>query len=111
MELSHKCPSARNLVIIHKSLFFSSQMILMRPFRVHTITCHLTEYKIGNECCPMCPPGSRVKTDCTEFRSTSCLPCTDGTYMDRPNGLKRCTPCSTCDSGAAMLMFSTYVLK
>ncbi|XP_035994893.1 tumor necrosis factor receptor superfamily member 14-like [Fundulus heteroclitus] len=77
-------------------------ILLMRDFRVHTISCHLTEYKIGNECCPMCPAGSRVKTDCTEFKSTSCLPCTAGTYMDSPNGLKRCNPCSTCDSGVGL---------
>ncbi|MED6247012.1 hypothetical protein ATANTOWER_027965, partial [Ataeniobius toweri] len=70
----------------------------MRAFRVQTITCPHTEYKIDNNCCPMCPSGSRVKTDCTEFRRRSCLPCTDGTYMDLPNGEKRCSPCSTCDS-------------
>ncbi|KAM4570968.1 tumor necrosis factor receptor superfamily member 14-like isoform 1-T2 [Fundulus diaphanus] len=77
-------------------------MLLMRDFRVHTLSCHKTEYKTGNECCPMCPAGSRVKTDCTEFKSTSCQPCTAGTYMDSPNGLKRCNPCSTCDSGAGL---------
>uniref|UniRef100_A0A3Q0T609 TNFR-Cys domain-containing protein n=1 Tax=Amphilophus citrinellus TaxID=61819 RepID=A0A3Q0T609_AMPCI len=44
-------------------------------------------------------PQSRVKTHCTEYRSTSCLPCVDGTYTDRPNGLEQCTPCTSCDSG------------
>ncbi|XP_038165020.1 tumor necrosis factor receptor superfamily member 14-like [Cyprinodon tularosa] len=77
-------------------------IILMRAFIVHTITCHLTEYRIGNECCPMCPPGRRVETDCTEFIRTSCLPCSAGTYMDEPNGLKKCSPCSTCDSEAGL---------
>ncbi|MEQ2256022.1 hypothetical protein ILYODFUR_019941, partial [Ilyodon furcidens] len=47
---------------------------------------------------------SRVKTDCTAFRPTSCLPCADGTYMDLPNGEKRCSPCSTCDSGAGLMV-------
>uniref|UniRef100_A0A3Q2Q3U0 TNFR-Cys domain-containing protein n=1 Tax=Fundulus heteroclitus TaxID=8078 RepID=A0A3Q2Q3U0_FUNHE len=73
-------------------------MLLMRASRVHTLRCHLMEYRIGNECCPMCPPGSHVKSDCTAFRSTSCLPCRAGTYMDLPNGQKECTPCSACDS-------------
>uniref|UniRef100_A0A3Q2CXA7 TNFR-Cys domain-containing protein n=1 Tax=Cyprinodon variegatus TaxID=28743 RepID=A0A3Q2CXA7_CYPVA len=44
------------------------------------------------------PTGSRVKTDCTEFIRTTCQPCSAGTYFDEPNGLKRCSPCSTCDS-------------
>ncbi|KAM4563735.1 tumor necrosis factor receptor superfamily member 14-like [Odontesthes bonariensis] len=74
-------------------------MVVMSAFSVHALTCHPSEYEIRDECCPMCPPGSRVKTDCTAFRSTSCLPCTDGTYMDKPNGLKNCVLCTTCDSG------------
>ncbi|XP_015254931.1 PREDICTED: tumor necrosis factor receptor superfamily member 5-like [Cyprinodon variegatus] len=95
-------------VFINKQItqHFSLQIILMRAIRVHTITCHLTEYRIGNECCPMCPPGSRVKTDCTEFRSTSCQPCSAGTYMDQPNGLKKCSPCSICNSGAGLTVKS-----
>uniref|UniRef100_A0A3Q1C9U0 TNFR-Cys domain-containing protein n=1 Tax=Amphiprion ocellaris TaxID=80972 RepID=A0A3Q1C9U0_AMPOC len=54
---------------------------------------------IRNECCPMCPAGSRVKTDCSEFRLTSCLPCIDGTFMNRFTGLKECLPCISCDEG------------
>uniref|UniRef100_A0A4W6D4E8 TNFR-Cys domain-containing protein n=1 Tax=Lates calcarifer TaxID=8187 RepID=A0A4W6D4E8_LATCA len=42
--------------------------------------------------------GSRVKTDCTEFRSTSCLPCLEGTYMNQPTGLKDCFPCTNCNT-------------
>ncbi|XP_054868638.1 tumor necrosis factor receptor superfamily member 14-like [Amphiprion ocellaris] len=45
------------------------------------------------------PPGSRVKTDCSEFRLTSCLPCIDGTFMNRFTGLKECLPCISCDEG------------
>uniref|UniRef100_A0AAQ6ACV2 TNFR-Cys domain-containing protein n=1 Tax=Amphiprion ocellaris TaxID=80972 RepID=A0AAQ6ACV2_AMPOC len=47
----------------------------------------------------MCPAGSRVKTDCSEFRLTSCLPCIDGTFMNRFTGLKECLPCISCDEG------------
>ncbi|XP_043997959.1 tumor necrosis factor receptor superfamily member 14-like [Gambusia affinis] len=83
-------------------LFINLFLIILRDFRVDSITCHLTEYKIGEECCPMCPSGHRVRIDCTEFKSTSCQRCSDGTYMDLPNGLKRCNPCSTCDSGAGL---------
>ncbi|XP_032421032.1 tumor necrosis factor receptor superfamily member 14-like isoform X2 [Xiphophorus hellerii] len=74
----------------------------MTKIRVDSITCHLTEYRIGEECCPLCSPGHQVRTDCTEFKSTICQKCSDGTFMDLPNGLKRCNPSSTCDSGAGL---------
>uniref|UniRef100_A0A3P9MR36 TNFR-Cys domain-containing protein n=1 Tax=Oryzias latipes TaxID=8090 RepID=A0A3P9MR36_ORYLA len=62
------------------------------------LSCHQTEYEISGECCPLCPPGSRVQSHCTEFRSTSCMPCTEGTYNENSNGQQYCTPCSPCDS-------------
>ncbi|KAM4563003.1 tumor necrosis factor receptor superfamily member 5-like [Odontesthes bonariensis] len=74
-------------------------MVVMSASNVHAVTCHPSEYEIGNRCCPMCPPGSRVKTDCTKFWSRSCVPCTDGTYMDKPTKRTQCFPCTTCDSG------------
>ncbi|XP_043998441.1 tumor necrosis factor receptor superfamily member 14-like [Gambusia affinis] len=77
-------------------------LMILGNFRVDSITCHLTEYRIGEECCPMCPSGHRVKTDCTEFKTPECQRCSDGTYMDLPNELKKCNPCSTCDSGAGL---------
>uniref|UniRef100_A0A3P8NBB2 TNFR-Cys domain-containing protein n=1 Tax=Astatotilapia calliptera TaxID=8154 RepID=A0A3P8NBB2_ASTCA len=60
------------------------------------------EYQIGSECCPKCLSGSIVKTHCNEYRSTSCLPCMDGTFTDQPNGLERCIPCTNCDSGLGL---------
>ncbi|XP_055366253.1 uncharacterized protein LOC114858750 [Betta splendens] len=74
----------------------------MTVFSGHTLTCHQAEYLIENECCPMCLPGSRVKTDCTEFRSTSCLSCLEGTYMNQPTGLKYCLACTNCDQGSGL---------
>uniref|UniRef100_A0A3P9NFG9 Tumor necrosis factor receptor superfamily member 5-like n=1 Tax=Poecilia reticulata TaxID=8081 RepID=A0A3P9NFG9_POERE len=50
------------------------------------------------KCVVYFPTGHRVKTDCTEFSSTSCLPCSDGTHLDQSNGLKSCTRCSICHS-------------
>ncbi|CAN9515328.1 unnamed protein product [Ophioblennius macclurei] len=67
-----------------------------------SLTCHPAEYEVNNECCPMCPAGSRVKIDCTEFRSTSCLSCVEGTFTEKPNGLRRCSSCTTCDSGSGL---------
>ncbi|XP_053280222.1 tumor necrosis factor receptor superfamily member 14 isoform X2 [Pleuronectes platessa] len=76
-------------------------ILLVKVFGVTTLTCHPTEYQIGNECCLLCPSGNRVKTHCTEFRSASCLPCVNDTFMNHPTGLKKCFPCTTCgpDSG------------
>ncbi|KAK2898062.1 hypothetical protein Q8A73_014442 [Channa argus] len=73
-------------------------ILVMNIFSGHSLTCHRAEYQIGNECCPKCLPGSRVKIDCTEFRSTSCLTCLKGTFMNQPTGLKHCFICTNCDS-------------
>ncbi|KAM8755530.1 tumor necrosis factor receptor superfamily member 14-like isoform 2-T2 [Acanthopagrus schlegelii] len=75
-------------------------ILVMNAFRGQTLTCHRSEYQTGSECCPMCPAGNRVKTDCTEYRSTSCLPCTEGTFMNQPTGLKHCFACTNCDAGS-----------
>ncbi|XP_059188737.1 tumor necrosis factor receptor superfamily member 14-like isoform X3 [Centropristis striata] len=74
-------------------------ILVMNVSRGHTLPCHQTEYQIGRECCPLCPAGNRVVKDCTEFRSTSCKPCLNETFMDRPTGLKNCLPCAKCDAG------------
>uniref|UniRef100_A0A3Q0S2B1 TNFR-Cys domain-containing protein n=1 Tax=Amphilophus citrinellus TaxID=61819 RepID=A0A3Q0S2B1_AMPCI len=77
-------------------------IILIKVFRTLSLTCRPGEYLIGKECCPMCLAGSRVKTHCTEYRSTSCLPCVDGTYTAKPNGLDQCTPCTSCAAGTSL---------
>ncbi|XP_055079351.1 tumor necrosis factor receptor superfamily member 14-like [Periophthalmus magnuspinnatus] len=66
------------------------------------LTCHRAEYLIGQECCPMCPVGTWVNKHCTDFRSTLCLPCDTGTYMDEPTGRTECLPCRICASGSGL---------
>ncbi|XP_029105619.1 tumor necrosis factor receptor superfamily member 14-like isoform X2 [Scleropages formosus] len=61
--------------------------------------CGSAEYKTGAECCPMCAPGTHVYKHCTEYTSTSCVPCVGSTFIDKPNGLTKCTPCMACDHG------------
>uniref|UniRef100_A0A3Q2CJT3 TNFR-Cys domain-containing protein n=1 Tax=Cyprinodon variegatus TaxID=28743 RepID=A0A3Q2CJT3_CYPVA len=90
---------------------FGSLPLLPVASRVQTITCHQAEYSVGDICCPMCSPGNRVKTDCTELRTTSCQPCSAGTHIDVPNGLKRCSPCSTCDKEGVCHNASSWTLK
>ncbi|XP_018587952.1 tumor necrosis factor receptor superfamily member 14-like isoform X2 [Scleropages formosus] len=61
--------------------------------------CDRAEYETDGQCCPMCPPGTRVYRQCTEFTSTSCVPCIGSTFTNKPNGLSYCFPCTVCDQG------------
>ncbi|KAL3999963.1 peripheral myelin protein 22 [Sarotherodon galilaeus] len=83
---------------LNAAKFLVILIILMKVSSVLSLACQQAEYQIGNECCPKCLAGSRVKTHCNEYRSTSCLPCMDGTFTDKPNGLERCIRCTNCDS-------------
>ncbi|RVE71203.1 hypothetical protein OJAV_G00072250 [Oryzias javanicus] len=75
-------------------------MILMRVGGVPS--CQQTEYEVRGGCCPMCPAGSRVQRDCTELTTTSCVPCAEGTYNEKSNGLKYCKHCSSCYSASGL---------
>ncbi|CAB1330222.1 unnamed protein product, partial [Coregonus sp. 'balchen'] len=76
-------------------------VLLLKCFKLHD-ACGRAEYRIGDECCPMCSPGNHVHKHCTEFTSTSCVPCIDSTFLCEPNGLMRCEPCTICDSGLGL---------
>ncbi|CAL8253965.1 unnamed protein product, partial [Arctogadus glacialis] len=60
------------------------------------------EYQVGGECCPTCPPGMYVSRHCTEYRSTSCASCTEGTFQDGNNGREQCFSCKHCDAGLGL---------
>uniref|UniRef100_A0A8C5FQW5 TNFR-Cys domain-containing protein n=1 Tax=Gadus morhua TaxID=8049 RepID=A0A8C5FQW5_GADMO len=64
--------------------------------------CRQAEYRVGDECCPTCPPGMHVSRHCTEFRSTSCASCTEGTFQDGDNGREQCFSCKHCDPGLGL---------
>uniref|UniRef100_A0AAV2M1W4 B30.2/SPRY domain-containing protein n=1 Tax=Knipowitschia caucasica TaxID=637954 RepID=A0AAV2M1W4_KNICA len=70
------------------------QILLLAP--MCSQSCHRAEYLYKGECCPMCPAGTFVKKDCSEFRSTSCEPCPDGTYQEEPTGRGQCQRCRMC---------------
>ncbi|KAI5610347.1 hypothetical protein C0J50_5170, partial [Silurus asotus] len=62
--------------------------------------CRHGEYlSTDGECCPMCNIGLVVLRDCTGDYSTTCTPCTKGTFMNVPNRLYTCFQCKTCDRG------------
>ncbi|XP_019747011.1 tumor necrosis factor receptor superfamily member 14-like isoform X2 [Hippocampus comes] len=78
-------------------------LILTYVVRGHTLQCHQTEYQLNeNLCCPKCPIGSQVRSDCTKRGSTSCQLCLNGTYMNIPTGLKNCLPCTNCNAGSGL---------
>ncbi|XP_059909674.1 tumor necrosis factor receptor superfamily member 14-like isoform X2 [Gadus macrocephalus] len=49
-----------------------------------------------------CPTGMHVKRHCTEFTSTSCASCTEGTFQDGDNGREQCFSCKHCDPGLGL---------
>ncbi|XP_067270011.1 tumor necrosis factor receptor superfamily member 14-like [Pseudorasbora parva] len=73
-------------------------LLLIMEIAMSVATCNNAEYKINDECCPMCDPGKRVLKHCDETTSTTCYSCGVMTYTDIPNGLTECLPCSVCDS-------------
>ncbi|XP_065817063.1 tumor necrosis factor receptor superfamily member 14-like [Labrus bergylta] len=92
--------------------FTASLLIfMMNIFVSRTLTCHWTEYLFGDACCPMCPIGTRVKTDCEEDKSTSCQPCTEGTFINKMNGLKKCFPCRECGAGSGLKMKTSCTIR
>ncbi|KAF5906259.1 tumor necrosis factor receptor superfamily member 5-like isoform X1, partial [Clarias magur] len=40
---------------------------------------------------------TRVYRHCTEYTSTTCVPCVDATFTSEPNGLPSCFICAICD--------------
>ncbi|XP_035237175.1 tumor necrosis factor receptor superfamily member 14-like isoform X13 [Anguilla anguilla] len=60
-------------------------------------SCGSAEYEINGECCPMCTPGTRVYKHCTEYTSTSCVPCIQKSFIAVPNGLPHCLSCTVCE--------------
>ncbi|XP_041729185.2 tumor necrosis factor receptor superfamily member 14-like [Coregonus clupeaformis] len=85
-----------------ESLIWTINIILVLVSIGSCIACGRAEYRIGDECCPMCSPGNRVYKHCTEFTSTSCVPCVDSTFLDEPNGLIKCKVCTNCDPGLGL---------
>ncbi|XP_076133461.1 tumor necrosis factor receptor superfamily member 14-like [Alosa pseudoharengus] len=77
-------------------------VILLLTVSGVSTACGRAEYLIGQECCPMCGPGYYVRRHCTEFTSTTCVPCQSSFYTDAPNGLVSCRSCTVCDSTAGL---------
>ncbi|KAI3357667.1 hypothetical protein L3Q82_015521, partial [Scortum barcoo] len=77
-------------------------ILMMSLSRGLSLTCHQAEYQIGNECCPMCLPGSglKIKTSCTSTSDTVCEPL-EGFYCMDPteNGCQAAQRHKSCRPG------------
>ncbi|XP_068454353.1 tumor necrosis factor receptor superfamily member 14-like [Clinocottus analis] len=72
------------------------------------LCCLPKEYEARDgQCCPMCHEGSVVKRDCIRQYRTRCISCVDGTFMNKPNSLNKCSPCTSCDQGHGLLTQQT----
>ncbi|XP_067383543.1 tumor necrosis factor receptor superfamily member 14-like isoform X1 [Channa argus] len=70
---------------------------------VPALCCREKEYSTRDgQCCPMCQEGTVVRRDCTQLSGTLCVPCEDGTFMNKLNGLTRCFPCAACDTAQGL---------
>ncbi|KAK3540414.1 hypothetical protein QTP70_030964 [Hemibagrus guttatus] len=62
--------------------------------------CGQTEYlSAAGVCCAICAIGSVVLKDCHGDYSTTCKPCSKGTFMNVPSGFNSCFQCKVCENG------------
>lgn len=47
-------------------------------------------------CCSRCPPGHKLKTECTETTDSVCEPCGIGLHMEKWNYASNCFTCDKC---------------
>ncbi|XP_060930561.1 tumor necrosis factor receptor superfamily member 14-like isoform X2 [Limanda limanda] len=93
-------------------LWASLVFVLVAVFSGPGSCCDPQEYRTqAGECCPMCHEGTFVQSDCTPFSGTRCRPCDSGTYMNQPNGLKKCFSCSSCVADNGLLVWQKCTNK
>ncbi|XP_019367213.1 PREDICTED: tumor necrosis factor receptor superfamily member 14 isoform X2 [Gavialis gangeticus] len=78
--------------------------LVIKTIPSEAMPCSPGEYVVHGECCPMCSPGQRVQKHCSNFSSTTCIPCVGNTYTDHPNGLEECRRCKFCDEELKLII-------
>ncbi|XP_073324463.1 LOW QUALITY PROTEIN: tumor necrosis factor receptor superfamily member 1B [Pagrus major] len=63
-----------------------------------------TEYLLdgSNLCCKKCPPGMRLKQECSETNETECERCPMGQYLEKWNFSPNCLSCNKCKSNKGL---------
>ncbi|XP_040919209.1 tumor necrosis factor receptor superfamily member 21-like isoform X3 [Toxotes jaculatrix] len=74
----------------------STLLVFGCVFAVPALCCRAKEYITGDGQALKNDAGTVVRRDCTEQSGTQCIPCADGTFMNHPNGLNKCFPCTSC---------------
>ncbi|XP_038678141.1 tumor necrosis factor receptor superfamily member 14-like isoform X6 [Scyliorhinus canicula] len=87
---------------VHVNSVLSLQIIFILVLVLNqqvVMPCGPFEYVHNGGCCSVCSPGTIVYSHCQGNVGTKCKPCTDGKYMEHPNGLEKCRKCKACDQG------------
>uniref|UniRef100_A0A8C4ZVB9 TNFR-Cys domain-containing protein n=1 Tax=Gadus morhua TaxID=8049 RepID=A0A8C4ZVB9_GADMO len=94
------------MLFFNLEFIFKIYLLLFHIYFIDNATasanCRPAEYSTEEGCCPTCPPGMYVSRHCTEFTSTSCASCTEGTFQDGDNGREQCFSCKHCDAGLGL---------
>ncbi|KAL6097975.1 tnfrsf11a [Pungitius sinensis] len=64
-----------------------------------SLSCNETQYLKNSRCCDKCKPGSRVSSDCTDSKSTTCVSCNVDEYQPGWTESKLCFKQKYCDQG------------
>ncbi|KAK3566192.1 hypothetical protein QTP86_028415 [Hemibagrus guttatus] len=94
-----ECSTLKMVFTLEHTFIFA--VIFLLNIKLCFCACARAEYEINKECCPMCAPGNHVYRHCTEFVSTTCVPCVDS-FTSEPNGLLKCLSCAVCDPGQGL---------
>ncbi|XP_064153839.1 tumor necrosis factor receptor superfamily member 5-like isoform X2 [Anguilla rostrata] len=90
--LRHKGPLGAEAL---KLAVYSAYLLLL--FCGLAYSCGSAYYEMNGKCCPMCTPGTHLHEGCTEYASTSCVPCNQNTFSALPNRQPYCSSCTVCE--------------
>ncbi|XP_015234623.1 PREDICTED: tumor necrosis factor receptor superfamily member 5-like isoform X1 [Cyprinodon variegatus] len=99
----HPLEAMKNkLVLLVVLLALNTNKVHPMPYKQEAGNCRNSETEYWNEevalCCKKCPPGHRMKQECTETADTQCEPCGLEQYIEDWNYSPNCLSCTKCKS-------------